>query len=165
MIFQAVVLSTLLYACETWMIYSRDVKQLEKFQQAKLRHIFRVHWKDKITNNEILTRASLPSMEATILQHRLRWVGHIARMPPTCLPKIILYGELKEGKQPRGGPKRHFKDQLKRSLAQGNIPDNNWETIAHERHSWKVKVSEGVEAFEDERRSQVDLKRQERKHR
>ena len=132
-VFRAVVLSTLLYACETWTLYSRDVKQLEKFQQAKLRQIFRVRWKDKITNNEILTRASLPSIEVKILQHRLRWVGHIARMPPTRLPKIILYGELAEGKRPRGGPKRRFEDQLKRSLAQANIPD--WETIAHERRS------------------------------
>ena len=70
MVFRAVVLSTLLYACETWTLYSRDVKQLEKFEQAKLRQIFRVRWKDKITNNEILTRASLPSIEATNLQHR-----------------------------------------------------------------------------------------------
>ena len=134
-IFRAVVLSTLLYACETWTLYSRDVKQLEKFHQAKLRQIFRVRWNDKITNNEILTCASLPSIEATILQHRLCWVGHIARMPPTRLLKIILYWELADGNRPRGGPKRRFKDQLKRSLAQANIPDNNWEPIARERHS------------------------------
>ena len=42
MVFRAVVLSTLLYACETWTLYSRDVKQPEKFQQAKLRQTFRV---------------------------------------------------------------------------------------------------------------------------
>ena len=165
MVLRAVVLSTLLYACETRTIYSRDVKQLEKFQQAKLRQIIRVRWKDKIANNEILTRASLPSIEAIILQHRLRWVGHIACMPPTRLPKIILYGELAEGKRPIGGPRHRFKDQLKRSLAQANIPDSNWEKIAHERHSWKVKAREGVEASEADRRSQVDLKRQERKRR
>ena len=158
-------LSTLLYACETWTLHSRDVKQLAKFQQTKLRQIFRVRWKDKITNNKILTHESLPSIEATILQHRLRWVGHIARMPPTRLSKIILCGELAEGKRPRGGQKRRFKDKLKRSLAKTNIPENNWETIAHERHSWKVKLREGVEAFLAERRSQVDLKRQERKRR
>ena len=73
--------------------------------------------------------------------------------------------ELAEGKRPRGGQKRRFKDQLKRSLAQASIPDNNWETIARERHSWKVTVREGVEAFEAQRRSQVDLKRQEHKRR
>ena len=101
----------------------------------------------------------------TILQHRLRWVGHIARTLPTRLPKTILYGELADGKRPRGGPKRRFKDQMKRSLAQANIPANNWEPIALERHSWKVRVREGVEAFEAERRSQMDLKRQKRKRR
>ena len=133
MVFRAVVLSTLLYACETWTLYSRDVKQLEKFEQAKLRQIFRVRWKDKITNNEIVTRASLPSIEATILQHRLRWVGHIVRMPPTRLPKIILYGELAEGKRPRGGPKHRFKDQLRRSLAPGGpeVPRTQAQTSSH----------------------------------
>ena len=33
MVFRAVVLSTLLYACETWTLYRRDIKRIESFQQ------------------------------------------------------------------------------------------------------------------------------------
>ncbi|XP_076031931.1 uncharacterized protein LOC143019835 [Oratosquilla oratoria] len=87
MVFRAVVLSTLLYACETWTLYKRDIKRLESFQRSKLRQILHTHWKDCITNNEVLSRAALPSVEATILQHLLRWVGHVARMEPSRLSK------------------------------------------------------------------------------
>ena len=34
MVFKAVVLSTLLYACETWTLYRSDMKDLERFQQS-----------------------------------------------------------------------------------------------------------------------------------
>ncbi len=84
-------------------------------------------------------------------------------MPPTRLSKMILYEELSEGKRLRGGPKRRFKDQLKWSLAQADIPVDNWERIANERNSWCRKVCKGVEAFEDERRLQQEQKRQDRK--
>ncbi|XP_076041877.1 uncharacterized protein LOC143025756 [Oratosquilla oratoria] len=75
MVFRAVVLSTLMYACETWTLYKREVKRIESFQHSKLQHILHIHWKDCITNNEVLSRAALPSVEATILQHRLRRIG------------------------------------------------------------------------------------------
>ncbi|XP_076033004.1 uncharacterized protein LOC143020466 [Oratosquilla oratoria] len=35
MVYNAVIVSTLLYACETWTLYSRDLKKLEQFHQKK----------------------------------------------------------------------------------------------------------------------------------
>ena len=94
MVFRAVVLSTLLYACETWTLYRRDIKRLESFQQRKLRQLLNIRWELGLSNNEILKRARLPIVEATILQHRLRWPGHVVRMDPSRLPRIMLCGEL-----------------------------------------------------------------------
>ncbi|KAK3886299.1 hypothetical protein Pcinc_009543 [Petrolisthes cinctipes] len=37
MVFQAIVLSTLLYVCQTWTLYRSDIQSLERFQQYKLR--------------------------------------------------------------------------------------------------------------------------------
>ena len=91
MVFRAVVLSTLLYACETWTLYRSDIKRLESFQQSKLRQLLKIKWESYITNNEVLERASLTSVEATIMHHRLRWAGHVLRMEPSRLPKIFLY--------------------------------------------------------------------------
>ncbi|XP_076067690.1 uncharacterized protein LOC143040484 [Oratosquilla oratoria] len=59
MVYQAVVISTLLYTVE-----------LERFHQSKLRQILRIKWQDRVTNNEVLLRARTESIEATITRHR-----------------------------------------------------------------------------------------------
>ncbi|XP_076065245.1 uncharacterized protein LOC143039257 [Oratosquilla oratoria] len=116
MVYQAVVISTLLYACETWVLYRKDTVELERFHQSKLRQILRIKWQDRVTNNEVLLRARTESIEATITRHRLRWAGHLARMHDNRLPKQVLFSELDSGNRPRGAPKRRFKDQLKHTL-------------------------------------------------
>ncbi|XP_076061565.1 uncharacterized protein LOC143037317 [Oratosquilla oratoria] len=121
MVFKAVVLSTLLYACETWTLYRSDIQNLERFQQYKLRQILNITWESRTTNLEVLDRASMTSVEATIIHHRLRWAGHVHRMDPSRLPKKMLYGELANGTRKRGAPKLRYKEQLKRTLAMINI--------------------------------------------
>ena len=74
-----VVLSTLLYGCETWTVYRPHVKKLEQFHMRCLRKICGVTWKDKITNTEILRRCNTTSIEHFIMQAQLRWVGHVSR--------------------------------------------------------------------------------------
>ncbi|KAK3885996.1 hypothetical protein Pcinc_009823 [Petrolisthes cinctipes] len=100
MVFQAIVLSTLLYACETWTLYRSDIQSLERFQQYKLRQILKIPWKSHTTKVAVLNQASVTSVEATIIHHRLRWAGHVQRMESFRLPKIMLYGELANGTRP-----------------------------------------------------------------
>ena len=156
-------ISTLLYACETWSLYSRDIKRLESFQQRKLRQLLNTRWEMRLSNNEILKRARLPSVEATILQHRLRWAGYVVRMGPSRLPRIMLYGELNEGTRPHGRPKLWYKDQLKCSLKQAGINIQSWEHLANDRAAWRRKIRDGVESFETARKQQ-DEDRQKRRH-
>ncbi|KAK3870093.1 hypothetical protein Pcinc_024644 [Petrolisthes cinctipes] len=72
MVFQAIVLSTLLYACETWTLYRSDIQSLERFQQYKPRQILKIPWESHTTNVAVLNQASVTSVEATIIHHRLR---------------------------------------------------------------------------------------------
>ena len=53
---------------------------------------------------------------------QLRWTGHVTRMPEECLPKKILYGELEMGEHSHGGQKKRYRDTLKASLKDLNIP-------------------------------------------
>jgi len=87
---------TLFSACETWALYRCDIKRFESFQQGKLRLLTR--WEERLSNNEIPKRVLLPSVHATIQQHRLRWAGHVVRMEPSRLPRIMLCGELDKGR-------------------------------------------------------------------
>jgi hypothetical protein len=46
-----------------------------------------------------------------INRKQLIWYGHVERMDPTRLPKIMIPGNLKEGKI-RGRPRRTWKDGI-----------------------------------------------------
>eukprot|EP00057_Strongylocentrotus_purpuratus_P004435 XP_003728692.1 PREDICTED: uncharacterized protein LOC100893697 [Strongylocentrotus purpuratus] len=67
-IYGAIVLSTLLYGAENWTLYKSQAKQLHAFMMRHLRAIMRISWKDKVTNNEVLERANLPSMEDLLIR-------------------------------------------------------------------------------------------------
>ena len=165
MVFKAIVLSTLLYACETWTLYKNDIKILERFQQYKLRQILKIPWESHTTNQEVLDRASMTSIEATIIHHRLRWAGHVHRMDPSRLPKQMLYGELSNGTRPRGAPKKRYKDQLKCTLGMTNIDPSSWEQTANDRTTWRRAIHQGTVDFEEKRRENEEAKRRRRRER
>ena len=52
-IYQSLVLSILLYGCETWQIYASDQAKLNAFHTRCLRKIIGVTYKDRITNEEV----------------------------------------------------------------------------------------------------------------
>ena len=64
---------------------------------------------------------------------QLRWTGHVIRMSDARLPKKVFYGELQEGKRSQGGQKKRYKDTLKASLKDFEIPMGSWEQTAQER--------------------------------
>ena len=53
-----------------------------------------------------------------MLQVQLRRAGHVTRMKDVHIPKAVFFSELQEGKRDRGAPRKRYKDQLKRQLAQ-----------------------------------------------
>jgi hypothetical protein len=93
-VYKAVVLTSLLYGCETWSLYRHHVKLLERFHMRSLRSILGIKWQDRITHLEVLDRAETTSIEAMIMKAQLRWTGHVIRMDDSRIPKQLLYGEL-----------------------------------------------------------------------
>ena len=93
------VCATLLYSCEACVTYSRHVKSLEHFHIRCLQRMLGITWRDRVPCTEILRRAGCKSIEATITQYQLRWLGHVIRMPLNWLPHKVLYGQLAQGQQ------------------------------------------------------------------
>ena len=164
-VYKAAVLTTLLYGSEAWVLYRKQVNLLERFHQRCLRSLMGIKWQDYMTNNEVLEKVNLSSIEAMLMSRQLRWVGHVMRMDNTRMPKAVFYGELSEGKRDRGAPRKRFKDQLKRQLTLGNINFKTLEETVADRDGWRAATSQAVQHFEATRRETVEEKRRSRKER
>ena len=163
LIYQACVLSTLLYGAETWTIYARQEKKLQGFHMRSLRRIMNIKWQEKITNTEILKKAKIPSLLATLIKRRLRWLGHIRRMTNNRIPKQVLFGELSDGKRARGRPKLRFKDLCKASMTDFKIKPDLWVEMASDRDMWRSAMRKGEAEFEKALITKMEDKRQRRK--
>ena len=108
-VYRAVVLTSLLYGCETCTLYRRHVKQLENFHKRALRSILGTRWQDCITNLEVLDRAECTSIEAILIKAQLRWVGHVIGMDDHRMLRQLLYGDLEVGKRKQGRPRKRYK--------------------------------------------------------
>jgi len=115
-VYNAICVSTLLYACEGWTPYRRHIRALEAFHIRCLQTILHVPWWDKIPHFEIRLRAGTACLETILLRRQLRWLGHVIRMPGNKLPRRLLYSELSCGRRSVGAQKKRFKDHNKSSL-------------------------------------------------
>ncbi|XP_063592483.1 uncharacterized protein LOC134769674 [Penaeus indicus] len=123
----------LLYGSETWPTYARQERKLHAFHMRCLRSILGITWQDKVTNAAVLARTGCEPLIQIFLTRRLRWLGHVRRLPDGRLPKDILYGELGSGARTLGRPLPRFKDVTKRDLISLNITPLNWEDLAEDR--------------------------------
>lgn len=162
-VYRAVVITTLLYGCETWTIYKRHLKRLDHFHMGCLRKIANVKWQDQLPNTEVLRKCNIPGLEALLVQSQLRWCGHLVRMDDNRLPKAVFYGQLKEGFRTAGGQKLRFKDTLKANLKSCGIDPSNWEKVAVDRSLWRSYCNQSVGHFEDNRVQVLQQKRLQRK--
>ena len=62
-----------------------------------------------------------------MLQVQLRWDGHVSKMEDVRMLKAVFVSELQKGKRDRGAPRKRYKDQLKRQLAQAGIDHQLWQ--------------------------------------
>ena len=64
---------------------------------------------------------------------QLIWYGHVERMDPTRLPKIMINWK-PEGRKKRGRPRRTWKDGIYTAVSERGIRMERWDIYSHE---WK----------------------------
>ena len=110
--------------CETWTwtAYKRRAKRLNHFHVSCLRKLLKIKWQDKILDTDLLKKEGVQSMHTVLKLAQQRWTGHVIRTPNEQLPKKVFYGELQKGKRSQGGQKKRYKNTLKASLKDFDIP-------------------------------------------
>ena len=157
-VYNAVVLPSLLYGCETWTLYRRHVKKLEYFHMRALRSILGISWQDHITNVEVLESANSTSIESMLIKAQLRWVGHVIRMEEFRMPRRLL----QLGKRNRGRPRLRFKDTVKANVQWCHIAPKEMEERAMDRPKWKASVRKAAVNCEKARRQKLTAAREKR---
>ena len=115
-VYDAVVISTILYGCETWVPYRRNIRLLESLHIRRLQLILGLRLWHKVTHSEIRSSARIPSIESMLLHRQLRWLGHVIRMPHSRLPHCVLYCQLRLGHRSVGDKRNASRITSSRSL-------------------------------------------------
>ena len=134
-IFNACVLSRLLYGAETWVVYAGDLASLEAFQNNCLRRILRLSWMERVTGVEVRRRCcGQPTIEEILRQRRMRWLGHVQRMGPERQPKAMYWG-MRDGKRKQGGQRKSWMQQARQDLEELRVT-HDWRSKCQDRGAW-----------------------------
>lgn len=142
-VYEACVLSVLLYGAETWPTYRPQESRLSAFHTRSLRFIIGKTWEDRMTNEELFRITKSEPLSSRLKFIRLRWAGHVHRMPAHRIPRAIMHGVLKAGYRQTGRPKLRYKDVLKRDLRDFGIKPESWTNICLQRDKWRSNLHDG----------------------
>jgi hypothetical protein len=78
----------MLYGAECWPTKRQHVQQMSVAQMRMLRWMCDHTRKDRIRNEVILDRVGVAPIEEKLVQHKLRWFGHVQRGPPEAPVKV-----------------------------------------------------------------------------
>ena len=93
---RASVSSIATYGSESWAMTKNDRKRVDAFEMWCYRRLLRVSWKDKRTNDWVLSRVGCELMlRKTIDSRKLRYFGYIIVERMTALRKLLCKVEWK----------------------------------------------------------------------
>ena len=156
LIYQACVLSILLYGGECWTPLRRHYRKLNTFHHRCIRIILGIthqqQWEEHISSEKTREQwGDEDTITIKLLKRRLEWLGHLARMPPERIPKITLFSWLPQNR-PQGGPRRRWRDLVKKDLKATGLRERGWYEEALHRKKWYQIYNEGLLHHQHERR-------------
>jgi len=142
-IYNAAVLSVLLYGAETWPLTGSLSSRLDGFDSRALRSILGIHWRDLVSNETVWALAGHAPDSSLAARRRVRWYGHVLRLPPDHSSRAILDFDLGSfgWKRPRGASRTRWFDVVKRDLNQLGLGPAATEPLAQDRDKWRALVN------------------------
>ena len=100
--------------------------------------------RDGISIEELLRRTQLCSIGTTIRRLRLRWLGHVMRMPGERVARQVLFGQLR-GTRPAGSPPVTLRGLMRKDVlllngGGGQVHGRRWYQECMEKAAWRTSV-------------------------
>ena len=134
------ILSTFLYACESWTLTTEIERRIQALELRCYRRLLNISCKDNVTNEEVRNKIQnaigvYDGLLTMVKKRKLSWYGHISRS--SGMAKIILQGTVK-GARRRGRQKKRWEDNIKEWTGMG-FGDSL--RAAEDREGWKGIVA------------------------
>ena len=107
-LFKSLVMSVLVYGCETWKLTKGEEEKLDTFQNKCLRKILKVRWQQHISNATVLEAAEMDRVSEEVRRKRWSWIGHVLRKDQRDDCAVTL-GWTPDGRRKRGIPKTNWR--------------------------------------------------------
>ncbi len=104
-IFEAYVTSIFLYNSEVWTLTKALEKTIDVFLRNLLRKILDIRWSYTISYKDLYKCTKQEQWSQKIKSRRLRWLGHLMRLPTETPAQQALQEDLHPTKGPPGKPK------------------------------------------------------------
>ena len=134
---KSLVWSVATYDCESWTLKKAEEKQIQIFENKRIRKLLRIPWTLKLTTEQVyrLARTS-PELLGSIRARKLSYFGHIIRLPQDSIENTIILGHV-EGYRHRGRPRINWIDNI---LSWSNLSGSYLLAAARNRRQWRALV-------------------------
>ena len=114
-LYRSLVLSVLLYGCESWTLTADLEKRIQAFETKCFHRMLHISWTERKTNEYVRTQVEALAgpqepILAVVRRRKISWLGHVTRH--NSLAKTILQGTVEGGRR-RGRPRRSWTDDIK----------------------------------------------------
>ena len=114
-LYKSLVISVLLYGCESWTLNAETERRIQSFEFRCYRKLLGIKYTEHRTNSyveqEIKAKAGKQEpLLSTVRRRKLAWFGHVTRH--NNLAKTILQGSV-HGQRKRGRPRKAWFDNIK----------------------------------------------------
>ena len=125
------------YNAKTWTTTADIQRRLRTFEMSCLRRILGVTRLACMHDADVMDKLNVKQDIVQRLQtRRLRFFGHVVRMPPERLPYIALHGRA-DGQRPRGRPRKRWLDGEQEDCRDGGMSLIEAFRFAEDRTTWR----------------------------
>ena len=125
--------SIISYGSEVWQLNQKQKNKLLVTEMDFWRRSARVSRQDRIRNERIRDIMGVgEDIVEKIEQKQLRWYGHVERMPPERIPRMVLQW-IPTDRRKRGRPKCSWIQGIHRAMSDRNLQVGDW----NDRETWR----------------------------
>ncbi|KAM1191811.1 hypothetical protein ACFX2G_012464 [Malus domestica] len=123
----------MLYGIECWAVKDQQVGVVE---MRMLRWMCGHTRKDKIRNEDIRGKVGVAEIEGKRRENRLRWSGHVQRMPTDAPVRRCDHGTKVQGRRGRGTPRKTLEETLRKDLEYLDLTED----MTQNRAQWRSRI-------------------------